>query len=63
MSDLSAKPTIEKGVNIGAGVVIVGDIIVGRHSVIGPNCVVTESVPPFSIVSTGPSVVTALSVK
>ncbi len=63
MSDLSAKPTIEKGVNIGAGVVIVGDIIVGRHSVIGPNSVVTESVPAFSIVSTASSVVTDLSAK
>lgn len=51
MSDLSAKPIIENGVNIGAGAVIVGNITVGRHSVIGPNAVVDKDVPPFSIVS------------
>lgn len=61
MTDLSAKPMIENGVNIGAGVVIVGNITIGRHSVIGPNCVVTEDLPPFSIVSAAPpSVVNAV---
>jgi len=54
ITDLSAKPTIENGVNIGAGVVIVGDIVIGRYSVIGPNCVITESLPPFSVVSSAP---------
>lgn len=58
MSDLSAKPTIEKGVNVGAGAVIVGDITVGRYSVIGPNSVVVDDVPPFSVVSAGITVVT-----
>ena len=60
MTDLSAKPIIENGVNIGAGVVIVGDIVVGRHSVIGPNCVITEDVPPFSIVSSAANTIKAL---
>lgn len=60
MSDLSAKPTIEQGVNIGAGAVIVGDITVGRHSIIGPNCVITEDVPPFSVVSVGTQTVQSL---
>lgn len=59
ISDLSAKPIIEKGVNIGAGAVIVGNITIGRHSVIGPNCVVTEDLPPFSVVSVGSLVVTS----
>jgi acyl-CoA synthetase (AMP-forming)/AMP-acid ligase II/serine acetyltransferase len=58
ISDLSAKPIIEHGVNIGAGAVIVGNITVGRHSVIGPNCVVTEDLPPFSVVSVGALVIT-----
>lgn len=57
ISDLCAKPTIEQGVNIGAGAVIVGDITVGRYSVIGPNCVVTEDLPPFSVVSVGAQIV------
>ncbi len=58
MSDLSAKPTIERGVNIGAGAVIVGDITIGRYSVIGPNCVITEDLLPFSVVAAAPNVVT-----
>ena len=61
MSDLAAKPTIENGVNIGAGVVIVGDITVGRYSIIGPNSVITEDLPPFSVVSAAPPVVTSLA--
>lgn len=51
LSNLSGKPTIEQGVNIGAGAVIVGDIRIGRYSVIGPNAVVEQDVPPFSFVS------------
>lgn len=62
MSDLAAKPTIEQGVNIGAGAVIVGNITVGRHSIIGPNCVITENLPPFSVVSVGSMVVNHSSV-
>ena len=51
LSELSGKPTIEQGVNIGAGAVIVGDIRIGRYSVIGPNAVVEQDIPPFSFVS------------
>jgi len=58
LSDLSAKPAIEEGVNIGAGVVIVGDITIGRHSIIGPNSVITEDIPPFSVVSVGAAIIT-----
>jgi serine O-acetyltransferase len=50
MSNLAGKPRIGNGVNIGAGAVIVGDIEIGRYSVIGPNVVVDENVPPFSSV-------------
>lgn len=57
LSDLQGKPTIEQGVNIGTGAVIVGSITVGRYSVIGPNSVVDRDVPPFSYVSAPPSVV------
>ncbi len=59
LSDLAAKPIIEQGVNIGAGAVIVGHITIGRHSIVGPNCVVTESLPPFSVVSQGNVIVTS----
>ncbi len=57
MSELQAKPIIEKGVNIGAGAVIVGDIVIGRYSVIGANVVVEKNVPAFSIVSVAPTIV------
>ncbi len=49
-SDLKAKPTIGRNVDVGAGAVIVGDITIGDNSVIGANSVVYTSVPPGSLV-------------
>jgi serine O-acetyltransferase len=54
LDDLNGKPIIEDGVNIGAGAVIVGHIVIGAHSVIGANCVVSRSVPPGSFVRSAP---------
>lgn len=48
-ADLSAKPTIEDGCDIGAGVCILGDITIGRGSRIGANAVVTKDIPPYSV--------------
>ena len=56
LSDLHAKPTIERGVSIGAGAVIVGDVTVGEYSKIGPNTVVIHDVPPCSTVYIKPIV-------
>lgn len=56
VSDLCAKPTIERGVSIGAGAVIVGDIVIGEYSKIGPNAVVINDVPAFSTVYVKPIV-------
>lgn len=42
-------PVIEDGVYIGAGAKILGDVTIGRHSIIGANAVVIESVPPRSV--------------
>ncbi len=50
MSNLAGKPRIGKGVNIGTGAVIVGDIEIGRYSIIGPNVVVDQDIPAFSSV-------------
>ena len=54
LSDLNAKPTIEDNVRIGAGAVVVGDIVVGRGSFIGANTVVDRDVPPYSKVVGNP---------
>ncbi len=48
---------IEQGCWIGYGAAIVceqGDLVIGRHSIIGANSVVTKSVPAYSIVSGNP---------
>lgn len=36
-------------VDIGAGAVIIGNIVVGNHSVIGANAVILTDIPPYSI--------------
>lgn len=43
-------PTIEDGVFIGAGAKIIGNVTIGKNSRIGAGCVVTQSVPPNSVV-------------
>jgi serine O-acetyltransferase len=46
---LHQLPVIDDRVDIGCGVVIVGNITVGHDSVIGANAVVTRDVPPRSV--------------
>ncbi len=43
-------PTLEDGVIVGAGAKLLGDIRIGQNSKIGANVVVTENIPPNSIV-------------
>lgn len=43
-------PTLEDGVELGAGAMVLGDIVVGRHSKLGCNVVLTESVPEYAVV-------------
>lgn len=54
-SDLNAKPTLEDGVDVGAGAVIVGDIVVGENAVIGANAVVIRDVPAGAVVGGVPA--------
>lgn len=53
LEDLDGKPTLEDGVMVGVGVVIVGDITIGKGSLIGANAVVSEDIPPYSKVYAG----------
>ena len=47
-------PYIERRVYIAAGAKVIGGITIGEHSVIGANAVVTNDVPPFSVVAGTP---------
>lgn len=54
-SDLNAKPVLEDHVDVGAGAVIVGDILIGRGAIVGANAVVTRPVPPYAVVGGVPA--------
>lgn len=43
-------PTLEEGVYVSMGAMILGPVTIGAWSVIGANAVVTEDIPPFSTV-------------
>ena len=43
------KPTIGNRVDIGTGVVILGDLTIGDDVIIGANAVVTKDIPPGSV--------------
>lgn len=47
-------PRLGRGVEIGAGAVVIGDISIGDEAVIGPNCVVTTDVPAGAMVVAAP---------
>jgi len=44
-------PTIEDNVMIGAGSKVLGNITIGKNSMVGANSVVTKDVPPDSVVA------------
>jgi len=54
-SQLNGKPIIKNNVDIGCGVVILGNITVGENSVIGANAVVTKDVPANVVVGGVPA--------
>jgi len=47
--DMNAKPIIGDGVDLGAGVVIIGNVTIGENSIVGPNSTVFSDVPPNTI--------------
>lgn len=52
---VSAPITIEEGVWIGARAIILGGVTIGRNAVIASGAVVTQSVPPHSVVGGVPA--------
>lgn len=48
-------PVIGDCVDIGTGVIILGNIEIGKGSVIGAGAVVTKSIPPYSVVVGNPA--------
>jgi carbonic anhydrase/acetyltransferase-like protein (isoleucine patch superfamily) len=49
---------IEEDCWIGFGTVIVceqGELVIGRHSVVGANSIITRSIPPYSVVTGDPA--------
>ena len=57
---LGEAPHIGNNVMIGAGAVILGDILVGDNSIIGANAVVTHSVPENSLAVGVPAIIKKL---
>lgn len=52
---LQDRPVIENGVDVGAGAVITGAVLVGEGSVVGANAVVRKDVPARAIVGGVPA--------
>ena len=52
---LGHLPTIGDGVDIGVGSAILGDVRIGKGSVVGANAVVTKDVPAFALVGGVPA--------
>jgi len=43
-------PILEEGVYVGPGAKILGNVTIGKWSIVGANAVITADVPPYSIV-------------
>ncbi len=54
-SQLNGIPIIQDRVDIGCGVVILGNVIVGHDSMVGANAVVVKDIPPFSVAVGNPA--------
>lgn len=53
------SPTLERNVHVGPGAVLLGPITVGEGTKIMAGSVLTESVPPYSLVQPAPTQVTS----
>jgi serine O-acetyltransferase len=57
LARLDEAPSVGKGVNIGAGAVLLGNIIIGDGAQIGANAVVLEDVPANALAVGVPAVI------
>ena len=48
-------PVLESGVAVGPGAIIVGNIVLGNHCVVGAGAVVVNDVPPYAVVGGVPA--------
>lgn len=55
LDDRSGRPVIGDGVELGAGVVVLGRVVIGEDAVVGANAVVVKSVPPLAVVGGVPA--------
>ena len=55
LEDLSGRPIIGNGVQMGAGVVVIGRIWIGDGATVGANAVVTQDVPEGAVVGGVPA--------
>jgi acetyltransferase-like isoleucine patch superfamily enzyme len=55
IADDNSFVEIEDGAFLGYGAVILPNVRIGKHAVVGANSVVTRDVPPFSIVAGSPA--------
>ncbi len=54
--DWSVEPTlVKKGASIGSGATILSRVIIGENAIVGAGSVVTEDVPPSTIVAGNPA--------
>lgn len=49
------RPYLEDHVFVGPNAVIIGDVRIGSHAIIGAGAVVTKDVPPYSVVAGNPA--------
>ena len=55
LDDLSGRPVICDGVELGAGVVVIGRVRIGEGARVGANAVVIQDVPPGAVVGGVPA--------
>ncbi len=53
--DAGGRVVVGKGAFVGVNAVILKDVILGEHCVVGAGAIVTKSVPPYSLVCGNPA--------